>query len=596
LARRLTGTVRRFRRWVVGLAACACGLPYAQAGTPDQDTAAEQRAQYNADSAKTILELQQFRTTSRMPIHRTDGTAGTASLINLNPKVDAWYLLTLEWPSPDDRGEYHLQNPSPGNAEVRLAPSDTGAVSVTISNGSTCRLPFAGIGSLAEARATGLPYAPLCGATLFLRNPVAGHRTSLEKITDFLRDRVWGGDQIISFVKREFFRDEFIDTNPGAPGQTPELRPGSTQGPLAADIAPESAQLAISPARLALDLGTPGRQMLPGQWYPVPELDGISASALAPSAIAQGVLMGHERSVSPLGLQESKALVYLVAFDLAAFDLHFVMGSEHPRLDWSDRPPPASHDTRLPGPDGVGSAAPLVTNGMIGPTDTAATVSAFTGGFKRLHGAFRFGPLSERNHGSHYGFAEQGVIFSKLQPGLSTVVVMADGSVDLRTWSRNDDAQLESVRYARQNGVPLVEYDARLGRSVPGELVNLWGPGNWSGSNEEDLQTLRAGVCLQENASRRFLIYAYFSDATPSGMARVFQAYHCKYAMHLDMNALEHTYLALYVQREHRVFVEHLVQGMDAVDKNVAGTLVPRFLGFPDDRDFFYLTKRARSP
>ena len=48
------------------------------------------------------------------------------------------------------------------------------------------------------------------------------------------------------------------------------------------------------------------------------------------------------------------------------------------------------------------------------------TVAAFVGGFKRSHGAFRYGPLALVNHGSHYGFMQQGVVFSKLQPGLAT--------------------------------------------------------------------------------------------------------------------------------------------------------------------------------
>ncbi len=75
-------------------------------------------------------------------------------------------------------------------------------------------------------------------------------------------------------------------------------------------------------------------------------------------------------------------------------------------------------------------------------------------------------------------------------------------------------------------------------------------------------------------------------------MARVFQAYHCRYAMHLDMNALEHTYLALYVRRNHQRVIEHLVQGMEAVDRHAGAELAPRFLAFPDDRDFFYVTQR----
>jgi len=233
---------------------------------------------------------------------------------------------------------------------------------------------------------------------------------------------------------------------------------------------------------------------------------------------------------------------------------------------------------------------------MIPPADAPRTVATFIGGFKRVHGAFRYGVLAGRNHGSHYGFIEDGVIFSKLQPGLATVIVTADGSVDMRTWSQADDAGLAHIRYARQNGVPLIEYDARRGVGVPGALVSLWGPGNWSGSADEVLRTLRAGLCLQEAASRRFIIYGYFSSATPSAMARVFQAYGCRYAMLLDINALEHTYLAVYGHRGGQVLVEHLVEGMKELDRGVGGRLAPRFLGFPDDRDFFYLTQHEAPP
>jgi len=76
-------------------------------------------------------------------------------------------------------------------------------------------------------------------------------------------------------------------------------------------------------------------------------------------------------------------------------------------------------------------------------------------------------------------------------------------------------------------------------------------------------------------------------------MARVFQAYRCRYAMHLDMNALEHTYFALYTHANGRIVVQHLIEGMTEVDRKGGGdSLAPRFLSFPDDRDFFYLTRR----
>jgi hypothetical protein len=219
-------------------------------------------------------------------------------------------------------------------------------------------------------------------------------------------------------------------------------------------------------------------------------------------------------------------------------------------------------------------------------------VATFAGGFKRSHGAFRDGALARSNHGSHYGFMEEGAILSKLQPGLATVVVTTDGAVDLRTWREKDVERLSAVRYARQNGLPLIERNAE-GEGIPGSFVNLWGPGNWSGSASEDLRTLRAGLCLQEGSSGNFLIYAYFSAATPSAMARVFQAYNCRYAMHLDMNALEHTYLALYLRQGNAPAVEHLISGMEVVDRTVRGHLAPRFLAYPDDRDFFYLTRKT---
>ena len=246
----------------------------------------------------------------------------------------------------------------------------------------------------------------------------------------------------------------------------------------------------------------------------------------------------------------------------------------------------------LLGPDGIGTTAPLVTNGMVSPARLERTVATFTGGFKRDHGAFKYGDLAGRNRGSHYGFIEEGVIFSKLQPGLATLYVMDDGTVSMKTWSEADDRLLAGIRYARQNGVALVEPDPATGEPVPGALVPRWGPGNWSGSAAGELRALRAGACLQESDAGRFLIYGWFSTATPSAMARVFQGYGCRYAMLLDMNALEHTYLALYTRKDDEIVVQHLIRGMGEVDRSTDGQMIPRFIGFPDNRDFFYLIRR----
>jgi hypothetical protein len=179
---------------------------------------------------------------------------------------------------------------------------------------------------------------------------------------------------------------------------------------------------------------------------------------------------------------------------------------------------------------------------------------------------------------------------------LATLFVTDDGKVQMKTWTAADEALLPHIKFARQNGVPLVEFDEKTGISSTGALVDNWGAGNWSGSDDERLRTLRAGVCLQVAGETRYLVFGYFSTATPRAMARVFQAYGCRYAMHLDMNALEHTYFAIYTLKAGRISVQHLIEGMEEVDRKGGEELAPRFLSFPDDRDFFYLTRRQGAP
>jgi hypothetical protein len=64
--------------------------------------------------------------------------------------------------------------------------------------------------------------------------------------------------------------------------------------------------------------------------------------------------------------------------------------------------------------------------------------------------------------------------------------------------------------------------------------------------------------------------------------------------MHLDMNALEHTYCALYPRRGSQVGVEYLIKGMSVLDKSDQDIVVPRFVGYADNRDFFYVLKKGR--
>jgi hypothetical protein len=560
------------------------------------DVSAAQWAQYEAAVPKTIVELQPFRRATSMSIGPAGGDM-TAMLVELNPRVNAWFLLTVRPSADGEARTYHIENPQPQTQRLMLDDAHRDGIRLMDAKSNMdCQLWTDGQPmQLEQARRSTLPDTPLCDGRLYLRNAESGTYTNLERITNVLRDHVWGGDKIVGFVRETLFKDAFIES--GAIGTAPrasESTRSNLDGPNPAAVGNEFALSVVKPDHLAIDVVADAEYLQRGRWYAVRDVPGMFVSVIQPEAVDPALLNTYRAAVNTLDAVESGALDYLVAMDLSQYDLGFELGTDHPRVGWSERASEAVRNPRLPGPDGINSTTPVVVNGIVLPSLVSRTVATFAGGFKREHGAFRYGSLATENAGSHYGFIEQGVIFSKLQPGLATLFVTDDGSVQMKTWARSDNALLEHIKHARQNGVPLIEFDAATRVSAPGPLVNQWGPGNWSGSNDERLRTLRAGACLQETSKSRYLIYGYFSTATPSAMARVFQAYGCRYAMHLDMNALEHTYFAVYTRQSAQMIVEHLIEGMTAVDRKGGEQLAPRFLSFPDDRDFFYVTRKEQ--
>jgi len=569
----------------------ACVILLSLSAGPQQVAPRDQRAQYDADVPKTILELQQFRQSNSIHIRSTSGREGVATLVNLNPNINSWYLLKVAWSGPNPEANYHLESPQPHARRISLDPQyPSGIVIAEASHHLTCDL-FSG-DVLEQAKTSPRIYYPLCSGQIFLRNPATGHRSTLEAATEFLREHIWGGEKIVDLghiVMGDMHRE------------TAQIGPGATAAPARigefpspASIDEQYANRALESNNLGIDVEGSGGgiRMTPGAWYPANGNPGVYVSLMQPNLADPAILQTYKTFVNPLDSVEASALAYLVAFDLDRFDLGFALGTDHPKVGWSDQVVGTARNAALPGPDGIGSISPLVATGSISPDDAGKTVATFTGGFKRMHGAFKFGDLALKNHGSHYGFIESGVVLSKLQPGLATIFVLDDGTVGMKSWTEADDKLLFRIKYARQNGVPIIESQGPSQASVPGPLVNKWGAGNWSGSEEGKLRTMRAGAAMQRNHGKRFLIYAVFSDATPSAMARIFQAYRCEYAMLLDMNALEHTYLAVYRRSGPQLFVDHLLKGMNVLEKSDSGEVVPRFLGYADNRDFFYIMRR----
>jgi hypothetical protein len=552
--------------------------------------------QYGAAAPKTIVDLQPFRQTSSIPITSEEGETGTATLINLNPTINVWYLLKVSWQDGSE-STYHLENPERRSQKLILTPAYPIGVKIAGDGEYACNLfGRRSANALVQARNSQAIYAPLCDNRLYLRNAARGERTTLEAATEFLRNQVWGGEKVIVLFHHLLADShrETAETRVDDSGTASiENRNSQYALPLAPRIDPKYSRQVITAAGLGLAVKTSAHDGLrPGAWYSASDNPGIYVSLIEPGWIEPTILQSYKATVNPLDAVEASSLCYLVAFDLNRFDLGYALGTNQPAVGWADHILPRVKNPALPGPDGIGSISPLISTGLISPTNARRTVATFTGGFKRYHGAFKFGPFAFENHGSHYGFIENGVVFSQLQPGLATLLVLDDGSIRMKTWDAEDDRDLSKVRYARQNGVSLVEFDERSQSTVPGHLVNNWGAGNWSGSEDRKLRTTRSGAALQSDGRTLFLIYAVFSDATPSAMARVFQAYQCRYGMLLDMNALEHTYLALYRREGTQIFVDHLISGMSQIDKSDSSGPVPRFLGYPDNRDFFFVMLR----
>ncbi len=542
---------------------------------------------------ESVLEAQPWSRSSSQSFVASDGRPGTATLTDLAPAVGVWFVLSLVW-SDGESQSWHLENSAGMRQSVRLETETIDGV-VLARDGvpEPCALWGGEPNALVQAKASGHAYGQLCGGRLAVRNPTVGHKTTLEWTTDFLRDHVIGGERLTTLAKETLFADtERAEEQLGERGPS---SPGG--GPVPAMVSDADEGRLVSASNLGLPLsGAADGQVEVGGWYPVQSAAGVWASVLQPGAVAPRILARNAGRARELDPAERTSLVYTAAFDLSSFELGYELGTDHPRVGWSDRVPEAVHPQGVPGPDGFATLAPLTGTGLLNPDYVSREVAVFAGGFKRSHGAFSRGELSQRNAGSHYGFVEYGTVLSRLQPGLATLVVWVDGMVELRTWTEADDARLASVKHARQNGVPLLEPDPETGLARPGELVRDWGKGNWSGSVEGEQRTIRGGVCIQESAAGRFLLYSYFSTATPSSMAQVYDAYGCSYAMHLDMNALEHTYLAVHTQGGDGLTVNHLVRGMEVLDRESKGGTYARFVGYGDNRDFFYLLRKPRGP
>lgn len=542
----------------------------------------------SAGAATDVVNFQAFRQEQTTTFSGADRRDGTARLVNLNAGVNGWYLLFVKWPGASAEVVYNLERPDVKSYD--LAISGRG-LTVTIDGRQTSCDVFSDPGVLKGA--TGEAYVALCEGRVLVRNQARGSAGDMMSWgAGVLRDTLGStGDSIVGAVKelREdsgLLRGETSTTNEKAI---------AADRPARARVATAAQSTALTVPDLNLELESSGRSLLAGAWYRAKNSPGFFFSAIQPSFVEESILSSYRDRVNALDSVESSALSYMVALDLSKFEIGWAHGTKLPGVAWSPAQSSALRTGSGAGPDGFDSVSPLVLTGKLNPSFLPRLAGVMCGGFQRLHGVFRSGALSKVNGGSYYGFIENGVMLSRMNPGLATAISYIDGRFDIKTWTEKDADSISKIRYARQNGVPLVETDAS-GNSIPGALVKRWGDGNWSGSAASQKRSQRAGACISEQGGRRYLIYGYFSSANPDAMAQVFRSYGCQYAIHLDMNSAGQGYLGLFSSVNGRFLTETPVREMSARntkmklgDKSVAA---PRYVGQSDEADFFYFLRK----
>ncbi|MBI4768183.1 MAG: hypothetical protein HY787_26900 [Deltaproteobacteria bacterium] len=286
------------------------------------------------EKAENIVDLQPFSRTASSPVRDSQGREGLATLVNLNPNINAWYLLDLKWQGSPGGQAFHLENSSPKTQSLQLDPK--GLVLSEKEKKSLCELwgskPLEGLKPALDTR---LPYSPLCATRLYLLNPTKGHQTPLEKVTEFLRNKIPQGDEIVVWVRDTVFgylyEEKAEKKVPSKPAGEPP--PKISEAPIPAWLDPKHGNLLVKPVDLGITVQGAGPDgLVLGNWYSARGNPGIYVSVIIPKAIAPEILGSYKKWVNDLNRVELGQLVYLIAFDLDQFDLHYVPGTTHPSL------------------------------------------------------------------------------------------------------------------------------------------------------------------------------------------------------------------------------------------------------------------------
>jgi hypothetical protein len=298
------------------------------------------------------------------------------------------------------------------------------------------------------------------------------------------------GDRVVATLENDFYlaRDSLHQLE-----QT--VRPAAPNSPWAGE-ASTAASAPIAPnAQPGSHTAQHAAVVAPTPW---------NLPSLSPLSAARGEGLWTPLTLDPAGrpvvaktflhpdLQRPYAYAAVVALDLSATRLHFVLGYDEPAS-----PVQVSRPGRIPA----------------GDLQPGALLAAFNGGFKARHGDF--------------GAMVDGVTVLPPRQDLGTVAIYADGHVALGAWGTDFGASPDMVAW-RQNGPLLIRH------GVAADPATTDTPAVWGEIVGGKTATWRSGLGL--SADGRTLYYAVGPSLTLASLTRTLLLAGSANAIQLDMN------------------------------------------------------------
>lgn len=494
-------------------------------------------------------------------------------LTHLNPHINKWFILSIK--SGRRIKRYHIENPDP-SYRLHLAKQGIELIKESSILQKYCPLWAQNEFDINKLKLKDHkdPYYSICDGSLYIRlkKPSNTQLSFTEQATRALRN-VSFGEQIINQIK-PFIVDYHAESEQAKIVADDGQSLASLDYPEPAMTKLETGRaLASHEHQMGIAIRNSDEDIAYGQWYETSMHQGIFTSLFLPQLMDKEVIKKYKDRLYPVTKHEMDKLIYLIAYDLGQYSANYVVGTQQPPVNTSQKLYKKRSKLRKS----------LVGIGTIPPYERQNAVGVFIGGFKQRHSQIKYGPLK----GKTYGAIENGVELQPMSANLATFSVSKYGDVKIGRWPSiaawQKKARKETMS-ARQNGTLILD------DGQPGPYIKKWKQGNWSADATGLRRSLRSGVCIQKREDKNFLVFMAFTAATPSTMAQVMMSYGCSNGMHLDMNALMYLHNAIYkVDDEHNLIVQYLNKEM----LYPPDLKIHRFIMDNNNRDFFYIKKRS---